>query len=76
MLIEQFGDSRRGSFNGSQEAAFKQALKGKEGWKDAAIDKVAEGADKMRKINDAEAFRIMEQLHKRSITPKLSKPSQ
>jgi len=66
ILQSRFGSTRRESFAGQigAEAARvgQQAVQGRAGFRDMAIEKAGEAIDKARNINDQEAFKIINRL--------------
>jgi len=67
ILDDHFGAVAKTSLKGEVGGAIKQGLRGREGFIEAGIDRVAEGIEKARGINDQSAFKVMEDLIRRDI---------
>lgn len=61
-LDDQFGATARTSFAGDIESSVNRAVRGKEGVKEAVIEKVAEKINASRNINDQEALKVLDKL--------------
>lgn len=72
-LDDQFGASARSSLAGEMEAATsrtaKRMMQGQSGLKDMAMDYGIEKVNKMRNINDQQAFRVLHELLSRDKPP-------
>lgn len=74
-LNDQFGAVARSSFAGEVESGVKRAAQGTRGITDIAVDLLAEKAEKMRNINDSQAFRALDAIIRRDLTsPAKSSP--
>lgn len=73
-LNDQFGAVARSSFAGEVESGVKRAAQGSRGLTEAAIDYVASKAEKMRNINDPQAFRALDAILKRDLTSPATRP--
>ena len=61
-LDEKFGAVARRGFSGEIESGVSRALEGKAGLKKMAVEAVEKKASELRNVNDAQAFRTLEQL--------------
>lgn len=63
-LDDKFGATARNSFSGEIQSGVKSAFRGKEGLKDALIDKLGEKLEAARNIDDEHAFRSLDEILK------------
>jgi len=64
VLDDQFGVIAKTGFKGQVTSAVRQAARGREGIREAVIEKGAEALEKARGINDQNAFKVIQELLK------------